>query len=43
MPRIGDFSQDDEDLFEMEVNQNEIDMVDSITLVKPNRNYSIQL
>jgi hypothetical protein len=40
MPRIREFSQDDEHQFEKEVTQNEIDMEDSITLGKPKRNYS---
>jgi hypothetical protein len=38
MPRIRGFSQGDEDQFEMGDTQNEIDMEDSITLEKSNRN-----
>jgi hypothetical protein len=40
MPRIREFNQEDEDHFEIEDTQNEIDMEDSITLGKPNRNYT---
>jgi hypothetical protein len=38
MPRIRDFSEENEDHFEIEDTQNEIDMKDSITVQKPNRN-----
>jgi hypothetical protein len=40
MPRVREFSEDDEDHFEIEDTQNEIDMEDSITVQKPNRNCS---
>jgi hypothetical protein len=40
MPRIRELSQEDEDHFEIEDTQNEVDIEDSITLGKPNRNYS---
>jgi hypothetical protein len=38
MPRVREFSEKDEDHFEIQVTQNEIDMEDSITVQKPNRN-----
>jgi ankyrin repeat protein len=38
MARIREFSEEDEDHFELEDTQNEIEMEDSITIQKPNRN-----
>jgi hypothetical protein len=40
MPRVREFSEEDEDHFEIEDTQHEIDMEDSITVQKPNRNSS---
>jgi hypothetical protein len=40
MPRVREFSEDDEDHLEIDDTQNEIDMEDSITLQRPNRNCS---